>query len=317
VTDSNGPGAKTPRMWDGLVSKIGEENRKIFGLFIVALLALIFLTLAHYMLAEVPKFDYKVWLLALATVFLTFMVALTVGTYLAKIRLIGVLDSSFSTRLQEFEKEYKSTIAALSKVLETCIQLKELMKEGREWLIDDQIVFELESKADEEISVLVPDFHYEFQARYLEVIVNNLKNPEGPTYRYFVLWNLSNEQRAKDLRQRIRSELVSAGIENPDQLMSQRFNIVLLDEKTFPEPVLYGLAIYQHRDGSVRCLQYLPRELGTMNINIPVGTGTVGSELVDRNRAQLRRWAEMNDSEATVGRQSITAPQSVAVAPLS
>src|SRR5260370_1617185 len=181
-----------PRGWKRLKNIVGEDTRGIFRLFVIVLLAFLSLTMAHYMLAELPKFDLKVALLALATVILTFLVAFTVGTYLAKIRLIGILDLRFGSRIEELDRGHKSMMAELAKVLETCIQLKELMKEGRDWLIDDQIVFELESNADEEISVLVPDFHYEFQAKYLEVIVNNLKNPAGPIYRYFVLVNLGN-----------------------------------------------------------------------------------------------------------------------------
>jgi hypothetical protein len=92
---------------------------------------------------------------------------------------------------------------------------------------------------------------------------------------------------------------MTKGIADPGSRIEARFKVTMLEEDSFPESVLYGLAIYRKKDGTVRCLQYLPREIGTMNINIPVEDGTLGKRLVNRNREHLKRLSEQKLQKAT------------------
>jgi hypothetical protein len=94
------------------------------------------------------------------------------------------------------------------------------------------------------------------------------------------------------LQKTLATELTKNNIANPESLLHSRFQVTLIEESQFPEVVLYGLAIYRSKDGKVRCLQYLPREVGTMNINIPVGVGTVGGQLVARSRTFMNGFTQ-------------------------
>lgn len=207
------------------------------------------------------------------------LVAVAAASHLAKLSIIDHLNETLTGRL-----------ADLGGLIETCKELKEMMKEGRAWLLDDEAVLALEQETDDEVLVIAPDLHYEFQPRYRDVVLANLLRPGGPRYRYVVFSDGQAETDRGDLLKALEQQLASRGIVDAAPVLGQRFQVILLPQGQYPDSVLYGLAIYVKKTGEVRCLQYLPREFGTMNIEVPC-TGDLGRRLVARTRAHFERLA--------------------------
>jgi hypothetical protein len=288
----------------------GKKINRILGEELVKTVALLFalqvvFILSHHFMGEFLKFSWRDWFFSIGITLAIIFSAAAAAAYIGRTRLIDQLNAKLKLEVRNLEVSHANKLRELDKVLEACIQLKELMKEGQSWLVDDQLVFEIESDLEnDEILVLVPDFFYEFQEKYFEVIATNLKRDDGPTYRYFVHKDYTNDENCRELHRRLKNELVTAGKDKPDDILLSRFKVTFLEENTFPEFVLYGLAIFRKRDRTLRCLQYLPREIGALNVNIPVD-GIFGSSLVKKNREYLNRLADGAVLSATVG-QTIT-----------
>jgi hypothetical protein len=264
--------------------------------------------LSHYFIGAFLDFSWRDWLFSIGTMLAIMVIAAASAAYIGRTRLIDQLNAKLKLQVENLELSHADKLRELEKVLEASVQLKELMKEGQSWLVDDQLVFQIESDLEnEEILVLVPDFHYEFQEKYFEVIATNIKRDDGPTYRYFVHKDYTNDENCRELHKRLKKELVDIGKDKPDEILSSRFKVTFLEENTFPEFVLYGLVIFRKRDRTLRCLQYLPREIGALNINIPVD-GVFGGPLVKKNREYLNRLADGAALSAAVG-QTATTPR--------
>lgn len=65
-------------------------------------------------------------------------------------------------------------------------QFYDMVEDEHDWLYNHEQILELEANTDSEILVLAPDFFYERQPQYEDVIVQNLLKPAVPTYEYFV-----------------------------------------------------------------------------------------------------------------------------------
>lgn len=289
----------TPSLTRRLGQLLSEEIIKII---LMLLLIQVIVILSHYLVEQFLHFELKDWLISLASVIAFLIITIATGAYLAKMQIVDQLNTTLGSRIvdldelqsakvDELNAALKSKVEELDTVLNTCIQLKEIMKGDKDWLVDDEMIFKIESQTDEEILVMVPDFYYEENPKYLEVIVNNLSRENGPRYRYFVPGDSENRAQWKALQRTLSERLIKAGVTDPDERIGSRFKVALLADGSFPDAVLYGLAIYRKKDGTVTCLQYLPREIGTMNINIPFKE-QFGHRLVLRNFEFFERLSQ-------------------------
>ena len=190
--------------------------------------------------------------------------------------------SSMTLSLQKAANSIDVPLLHARDLIETCKQLRDMLKGDRGWILDDEAVSEIEIHADKQIIVVAPDLFYEKQERYLAVIVTNLAKEQGPIYRYVLPKDLDNEADKTDLSSQLKAALVRLHVPEPEKRLSERFVVDLLDETVFPHSVLYGLAIYESQGGAKRCIQYLPREIGNMNVEIPCGSPSFGERLVSR-----------------------------------
>ncbi len=169
----------------------------------------------------------------------------------------------------------------------TVIQLVNLLKGEKTWLVADREVYAIEASADLSIDVVAPDLYYEEQLEYQEVIARNISMTSGPTYRYLVPDHADTRSQARRVVEGLCRILAAAKIADLEQVVSERFQVGFLEEREeFPSASLHGLAIYTWRNGKRQCLQYLPREFGALNVNIPLpenwpGDVKIGGKVVD------------------------------------
>jgi len=209
----------------------------------------------------------------LCVIFLGGMLA----AHLAKVEVKEKIDKSIEDHTSDLTKliieNVKKRIEELDKIITTANQVVSLTKE--EWMLHDDDVSEIEANADAQVDVIAPDLYYEHQEFYRKVIVENLNDTNGPTYRYIIPDDSGNTIMKKDVIQEMISALNKKLIAIDDNrkaedIVNARFQVKLLKRELFPTSVVYGLAIYRWKDGKEKLLQYLPRRFGTLNVNIPL-----------------------------------------------
>lgn len=272
----------------GLLKDISSTFRSTSIKALILLPAALFALLAAgHMSGVFSKLSARDMLWTLGTLVFADLLAIIIAVSVARLVIIDKLEAGIATKVDQIDK-----------LLVTCRELKQLMKENKSWLIDDTEVFEIEAAADEEILVISPDLHYENQEEYLKVIIGNLKRPDGPTYKYLLPEDGDTKVQRDDLLRKLRRRLESIGIEDPTDLITKRFVVHLIPEEAFPQSAMYGLAVYKDKQGRVRCLQYMPREFGSLNVEIP-SEGDLGRRLISRTRSHFDRLVSALNKLAT------------------
>lgn len=162
------------------------------------------------------------------------------------------------------------------------------------WLYNHEQILQLEADTDSEILVMAPDFFYEQQPQYENVIIQNLLKPAAPVYEYFVPVSEQNRGALKDLRQRLERGLAQRACATAQATVESRFKVHPVPDEDFPHCVAYGLAIYRFKDQDKnRCLTYWPKEIGSWNLDIlAAGKQGDGKKIVDAITSYLRGLAE-------------------------
>jgi hypothetical protein len=168
-------------------------------------------------------------------------------------------------------------------------QIYTLLKTWHNWLYDNEEILEVEEQTDSEILVMAPDFYYEDQPRYEDVIVKNLLKPTTPTYEYFVPKSRENEGALHKLKKRLEQRLASEPGINAEDVVKKRFKVHLIPDDEFPYCVAYGLAIYRFKDSTKdRCLIYWPKEIGSWNLDILAAGKEDGEKRVNAITSHLQ-----------------------------
>jgi len=271
-----------PDRTDGLFSEYARLIKE-HGTLLALPVALFAIGLAlHDVLTSLgTHFSFSDYLALGGIILFTLVTSVFTAAYLSR--------ASLTRSLQDAGRSIDVPLLHAHDLIETCKQLRDMLKGDRGWILDDEAVSEIEAHADKQIIVVAPDLFYEKQQRYLAVIVTNLALDEGPIYRYVLPKDIDNEADKADLANLLKTELVRLRVTEPDKRLSERFVVDLLDDTVFPHSVLYGLAIYESRDGAKRCIQYLPREIGNMNVEIPCTSSSFGERLVSRVRHTIPR----------------------------
>jgi type II secretory pathway pseudopilin PulG len=263
----------------------------------VGLLALLYggLVALAVLTTKMLELGWKEYSLGLGLLVLIAVLAVVGSSILAK--------APLESRLKAATDRVQEAAARLELEAATTGQLITFLRGEKTWLIDDTEVYEIEAEADEAVDVIAPDLYYEEQDDYQKIIADNIAKPEGATYRYLVPNLGENRSQASRVREGLKRRLQALKVSDPERVIGERFMVAFLNERDqFPSASLHGLAIYRWRDGRRQCLQYLPREFGALNINIPLrdtwdGEVKLGTKVVDAAADEFEHLFEKADPQ--------------------